>query len=237
MVRLRVVLVEPEYEANIGYVARVMKNFGLNELYLVKPKVDLGSKALIFSAHAQDVVNKAVIVNSIQEAIEGADIVIGTTAKPAKSERNILRAAVKPEEAAAKINALNGEAALLFGRESSGLSNEELNLCDLILFIPANEKYPTLNVSHAAAIVFYEFYKNKQVKEIKEKFKREHLLRLINVFNEVLLELSMPKHKVKLARLTFRKILLKGITTSREATLMLGVFRKIRDEKIKPKIN
>ncbi|MEM3606546.1 MAG: TrmJ/YjtD family RNA methyltransferase [Candidatus Bathyarchaeia archaeon] len=155
MAEFRVVLVEPEYEANIGYIARVMKNFGLNELYLVKPRVNLGSKALIFSAHAQDIVNKAVIVNSIQEAIKGVDIVVGTTAKPAKSERNILRLVVKPEEAAMKINTLNSKVALLFGRESSGLTNEELSLCDLVLFIPDSEEYPTLNVSNKSAIVFY----------------------------------------------------------------------------------
>ncbi|MBS7658698.1 MAG: RNA methyltransferase [Candidatus Bathyarchaeia archaeon] len=230
MAEFRVVLVEPEYEANIGYIARVMKNFGLNELYLVKPRVNLGSKALIFSAHAQDIVNKAVIVNSIQEAIKGVDIVVGTTAKPAKSERNILRLVVKPEEAAMKINTLNSKVALLFGRESSGLTNEELSLCDLVLFIPASEEYPTLNVSHAAAIVFYEFYKNKYSKESKLKLEKNHLVRLINVFNEVLLKLNMPTYKVKLAQMAFHKMLLKGITTSREATLLLGVFRKIKEK-------
>jgi TrmH family RNA methyltransferase len=227
MVKVRVVLVEPEYEANIGYIARVMKNFGLTDLYIVKPKAALSSKALIFAAHAKDVIKNAVIVNSIQEAVEGVEVIIGTTAKPAKSSRNILRVAVNPEDAASKINALTGKAALLFGRESSGLSNEELSLCDLILFIPASEEYSTLNVSHAAAIVFYEIYKNKPVNEAQEKFKRNHLIRLINIFNEILLELNMPKHKLKLAQTAFRKTLLKGVTASREATLMLGVFRRI----------
>ncbi|MBS7654904.1 RNA methyltransferase [Candidatus Bathyarchaeota archaeon] len=224
---VRVVLVEPEYEANIGYIARVMKNFGLTELYIVKPKVILSSEALIFAAHAKDVVRKAVTVNSIQEAIKGVEIIIGTTAKPAKSSRNILRISIKPEDVAGKIKALTGKAALLFGRESSGLSNEELGLCNLILSIPADENYPTLNVSHAAAIVFYELYKNKLVDKIQEKLERNHLIRLTSVFNEVLLELNIPKHKLNLTQIAFQKMLLKGITASREATLMLGAFRRI----------
>jgi len=233
MVEIRVVLVEPEYEANIGYIARAMKNFGLNELYLVKPKVKLTNEALIFSVHAKDIVKKAKIVNSIQEAVEKVDVVIGTTAKPAKSKKNILREAVKPEEAAIKIAGLNVKAALLFGRESSGLSNEELSLCDLILSIPASDEYPTLNVSHAAAIIFYEFYKaTRFMEKPKEKIEGHHLARLINLFNEVTLKLNMPNHKLKLAQTAFHKMLLKGITTSREATLMLGVFRKIRSKLI-----
>ncbi len=235
MVEIRVVLVEPEYEANIGYIARAMKNFGLNELYLVKPKVKLTNEALIFSVHAKDILKKAKIVNSIQEAIEKVDVVIGTTAKPAKSKKNILRETVKPEEAAIKIAGLNVKAALLFGRESSGLSNEELSLCDLILTIPASDEYPTLNVSHAAAIIFYEFYKATRfrfMEKPKEKIEGHHLARLINLFNEVTLKLNMPNHKLKLAQTAFHKMLLKGITTSREATLMLGVFRKIRSKLI-----
>lgn len=224
---VRVVLVEPEYEINIGYIARVMKNFGLTELYIVNPKTALSSEALIFAAHAKDIVKNAVTVNSIQEAVKGVEVIIGTTAKPAESPRNILRISMKPEDVAGKIKALTGKAALLFGRESSGLSNEELSLCDLILSIPADKNYPTLNVSHAAAIVFYELYKNKLVDKIQEKLERSYLIRLVNIFNKVLLALNMPKHKLNLTQIAFQRMLLKGITTSREATLMLGAFRRI----------
>lgn len=226
MGEIRVVLVEPEHGINVGYVARAMKNFGLKELYLVKPKANL-KEALIFSAHGKDVLEKAKIVDSIQEAMEGAEMSVATTAKPARSTRNVLRFAIDPKRFAMKLRSINGKVALIFGRESRGLSNDELNLCDAILSIPASESYPTLNVSHAAAIIFYELNQSGYVGGGKYEVRKEHATRLMEVFHEILLRINFPKHRLALAQRAFRNVVSRGAVATRETTLLLGVFRKI----------
>lgn len=226
MGEIRVVLVEPEHGINVGYVARAMKNFGLKELYIVKPKANL-KEALIFSARGKDIIEKAKVVGSIQEAMEGAEMSVATTAKPARSTRNVLRFVIDPERFARELRSINGKVALIFGRESRGLSNDELNLCDAILSIPASESYPTLNVSHAAAIIFYELNRGGPIGGGKYELRREHITRLMEVFREILLRINLPKHRSTLAQRAFRNVVSRGAVAAREATLLLGVFRKI----------
>ncbi|HID17611.1 TPA: RNA methyltransferase [Candidatus Bathyarchaeota archaeon] len=226
MAEVRVILVEPERGINVGHLARAMKNFGFKELYLVKPKANL-EEASIFSAHGRDVLKKAKIVGSLQEAIEGTEISVATTAKPAKSTRNVLRFAVDPKRLAIELRSINGKVALIFGRESRGLSNEELNLCDVILSIPASESYPTMNVSHAAAIIFYELHQGKFAGKGKYELRREHVARLMDVFHEILLKIGLPKHRLTLAQRAFHNVVSRGAIAAREATLLLGVLRKI----------
>ncbi len=224
--RIRVVLVEPLYEINIGYVARAMKNFALNELYLVRPRTALGITALKFASHAADVLKKAVIVESFEESIKDVDYVIGTTGKPGK-EYNVRRSSITPQQLCGVMKRFKGYVALVFGREDIGLTNEELEMCDVVVTIPANPEYPILNLSHAAVIIFYELYKSlHEVKQILPEASRVEKERLIRYFDDLVDSIGLPEHRRKTAKLAFKRIIGRAFATSREVYALYGVFRK-----------
>jgi len=228
LLNLKVVLVEPLYEANVGYVSRVMKNFGIKDLLVVNPLVDLGTESSIFASHAKDVIDNAKISTSLEDAIRGMDIVIGTTARHGKSSRNVLRSTIDPATFAERTIPSQGKTAIVFGRDTTGLSNEELSLCDLVLTIPTNPEYPTLNISHAATVVFYELFKaqrtNKNVSRTGSD--REALDRLIGLFNGLIVHGDLPIHKQKLVKRAFHNVVYRSFITKRETSLLMGVFRK-----------
>jgi len=226
--RLRVVLVEPEHDGNVGSIARLMENFGLEELWLVNPKTPLGDEARAYACHAKELLTKAIRVELLEEAIAGVSLVVGTTAILPKRTANILRTAVTPEGFCRIVRPIAGIVALLLGRESRGLSNEELQKCDLIVSIPASHEYRTLNIASAAAILFYELWKAKDsyhgmyIKEADGETKK----RLVEMFDELCSKALVPQYKRRLAVRAFLNILSRGTISAREATLMLGVYRQ-----------
>jgi tRNA/rRNA methyltransferase len=155
---VRVILVEPKLAENIGAVARVLKNFGFGELYLVKPPA-LTEKMFWVASHAEDVLRASTVVSNLDDAIAGSKLVVGTTAKTGISaNRHLRKPLFSPRELIAKVADGEGLLALLFGPEDRGLLNEELVHCDLLVSIPTSAAYPVLNLSHAVAIVLYELY-------------------------------------------------------------------------------
>ncbi len=153
-----VILVEPEFESTIGFLARVMKNFEITELRLVNPLARIGREAHMRASHAQEVLDNTKIFADLETALDGVNLSVGTTAQRASSVFRIVRKPVTPSELVHILGGVAGKLAIVFGREGTGLTNEELQLCELTMTIHASPQYPTLNVSHAAAIVFHEFY-------------------------------------------------------------------------------
>ena len=153
-----VVLVEPSHPGNIGAVARAMKVMGLSDLSLVKPAKFPHYEADKRSAGADDVLQNARVVDDIETALADRSLVIGTSVR----EREVTWPTKYPKQAADFVlNAtLNNpeltRTAILFGRESSGLKNSELDLCDFQIIIPANPDYSSLNLGSAAQIICYE---------------------------------------------------------------------------------
>lgn len=151
--RIRLVLVGVEGPVNLGFIARLADNFGVDEFYLVDPRASV-EQARRFAARAAGRLDSAVIAGSLGEALEGVSLAICTSA--VAREEDPLRAAVAPWEAAWLASLHEGTVALVMGRESTGLTREELELCDLLSTIPTGTDYPTLNVSNATAIYLYE---------------------------------------------------------------------------------
>lgn len=231
MENIRVIFVEPLFEINIGYVARTMKNFRIHDLYLVNPRTEVGRTSLIYSAHAKDVVLNARIVNSIQEAVGEIGYVVGTTGKPSKKEHRVLRLPITPEELGRNMADYKGKVAILLGREDIGLKNEELAICNVVVTIPANPLYPILNVSHAAAIIFYEIYKHSTLRRANTLFgiKRasdEEIKLLEKYFDELINKISMPEHKKKIARIVFKRMIGRAFLSKRELFSLVGVLRR-----------
>jgi tRNA/rRNA methyltransferase len=152
---IRIVLVEPAGALNIGSVARIMKNMGLTSLVLVNPKCDRNSdEARQMAVHAVDVLEKALIVNSLSAALAGCQRAIATTVR----SRSV---PIKLEPATTVLPWLltpQSNSALIFGAEERGLSNDELKYAQKFVCIDSNPAYPSLNLAQAVAICAYELY-------------------------------------------------------------------------------
>lgn len=153
---IRVVLVSPTHPGNVGGVARAMKNMGLGRLYLVEPKAFPGAEAVARAADAADVLARAVVCDSLEQAIADCHYVIGTSARTRRIEWPVL----EPRACAARLlaEAERGEVALVFGPEKTGLSNEALDRCHALGYIPSSPAYPSLNLVGALQIFAYEVY-------------------------------------------------------------------------------
>jgi tRNA (cytidine32/uridine32-2'-O)-methyltransferase len=153
--RIRIVLVGTQHPGNIGSAARAIKTMGLSRLVLVEPERYPHRDADALAAGADDVLAGAAVFDSLAEAIADCRLVLGCTAR----DRRIALRQWTPREAAAQAAGAArglGEVALLFGRERTGLSNEELQLCHAAVHIPANPDYSSLNLAMAVQVLAYE---------------------------------------------------------------------------------
>jgi tRNA (cytidine32/uridine32-2'-O)-methyltransferase len=151
---IRFVLIDTAQPGNIGAAARAIKNMGFGNLVLVAPQVFPADRAVWRAAGATDVLSAARVVDSLDEAIAGCHLVIGTSAR----DRRIPWPIGNARDCAAQVIAEPAESqvAILFGREHSGLTNDELQRCHLHLHIPAFEGYSSLNIAAAVQVVAYE---------------------------------------------------------------------------------
>jgi len=229
-VQISIALVEPSYPINVGYAARVIKNFGYKKLILVNPKFDMQA-AWKFASHAVDIL-KCAEECAFDELIKKEDYVVGTTAISAKREGNLTRQTVPPWEI---INMVSGnKICLVFGRDTTGLTNEEITKCDLIVKIPASRKYPTLNISHAIAIILYEI--SKSTLKNKPFTPRVSVDKIAADFTELALIAGVQEYKVKIMKEALRRILRRSKPTQRESSLLVGLPRKIKLALEKPEV-
>jgi TrmH family RNA methyltransferase len=154
---IRIVLVTPSHPGNIGAAARAMKNMSLGALMLVRPKDFPHPEASVRAAGADDVLAGARVVASLADGVRGCGYVIATTAR----EREQYFRVVDVRVAAARIvaEAQRAPAAVVFGPERSGLSNEELEMAHALVRIPASDAYPSLNLAMAVQLVCYEIFR------------------------------------------------------------------------------
>jgi TrmH family RNA methyltransferase len=170
-------------------------------------------------------------VSSLQEALEGTNLVVGTTGKRLEEAKHHLRQYLRvpclaPWELAEKLRGKDGTVALLLGREDCGLDSEELAICDMIVSIPTSANYPVLNISHAAAILFYELSMIENGSY--QMAKRESLLLLQDRCKSLLQEVGYPEHKIEFTVLMLRRVLGRAELTEREARTLLGIIKNIR---------
>ncbi|MFC3717333.1 RNA methyltransferase [Luteimonas soli] len=153
--RIRVVLVGTQHPGNIGSAARALKTMGLDRLVLVAPQRFPHADAIAMAAGADDVLESALRVQTLAEAVADCRLVLGCTAR----SRRVPLEELSPRAAAARTRAaaLAGtEVALVFGRERTGLENDELQLCHAAVHIPANPGYSSLNLAAAVQVLAYE---------------------------------------------------------------------------------
>lgn len=153
---IRVVLVDPNHPGNIGAVARAMKNMGLSELHLVRPKAFPHAEATARASGADDVLEAARVHEEFADAIADCGLVVGTSAR----QRHLPWDLVEPRECAQQIAsaAQVGNVAVVFGSEKYGLSNEDLARCNRLVTIPTATEYASLNLAMAVQVVAYELW-------------------------------------------------------------------------------
>lgn len=157
--RIRIVMVNTSHAGNIGSAARAMKTMGLSQLWLVEPLEFPArrDKANAMASSATDIVDQARLVATLDEALAGCRLVLGASARQRRIPWPHLDAEKGAANALAQAN--TGDVAILFGREQSGLTNDELQRCHAHLEIPGNPDYPVLNVASAIQVVCYELRK------------------------------------------------------------------------------
>ncbi|MCX8188352.1 MAG: RNA methyltransferase [Nitrososphaeria archaeon] len=229
MPEIAIIMIEPENQGNIGAVARAMKNFGLKELYLIRPKDEIGEFARKIAANAQDILDNAKILTSFEEVKKRFNLIYGTTAISAKRSTNVLRITITPAQLANIISNAKGKVAVLLGRESHGLSNQELEECDAVVTIPSSQEYPTLNVAMAGTIIFYEIfqkiaYKKEGKFKMADKKTKELLIEKLKI---LVSRTNLPPHKIRLITRAFRNFIGKSVLSDKEARLLLTAFSRI----------
>ncbi|RDE16485.1 MAG: rRNA methyltransferase [Candidatus Thorarchaeota archaeon] len=229
---LIIVLVQPETPGNVGFVARAMANFGISNLSIVGADPREDEQARIYSVHALDILESAEIFPDLPSALEGTHVAWAATAR-AGGNLSVTRAVVSLTELPDPTS-LNGKVALVFGRESSGLTNEEIDACDLVFSIPTSARYPSINLSHAVAVTLYDLFvryvpKRKQALSGARPATRQERDQVCKFIDEVMDCLPIPEHRKPIMKRVFRNLLSRSYITGREAFTMTGFARVLRD--------
>jgi tRNA/rRNA methyltransferase len=226
-----VALIEPQYPINVGHIARLMKNFGLKTLYFVRPYFDK-AEAAKYSTHGNDILVSAKTV-TLRQLTKKFDVLIGTTAIQATSRLNILRESISAEHLARIIHGSSTkDFCILLGRESSGLNNEELKMCNLVVTIDTKTNYRTMNVAHALAILLYEISKLQSELPVKKSKKRVDLAsqKDIDLFLQYVDKLAntgnYDLHKKPLLEAAAKNLLAKSMPTTKDVMLLMSLLRK-----------
>ena len=172
MLQIKLILVEPKYQINLGSIARVAKNFGIDRLNIVKPRANItGHRAIMFSKHARSYLEDAKIYRSFGDSIRDCDIVVGTTGIWRKGKANFGNIYLA-QEVFERINSIKRDVkvGIVIGRDDIGLLPGELERCDFIAYIGSNPQYPILNISHSIAILLYLFTNGKFSSMYEGKF-------------------------------------------------------------------
>lgn len=228
MPHLRIVLVEPREAGNVGAAARVLKNFGFGELWVVGEHPELLPVAGWWASGADDLLAEARFAATLQEAIGDAQLTVATTSMRGRTSP----VSFAPRSLAEKFASLGDEQtlALVFGREDSGLTREELMLCQYTAAIPTNEAFPTMNLAQSVCVFCYElsFGGPKPAAPPRALASAEIVERLHQRARELLLEVGFL-HENNPDRIydDVRAMLARADLDEREVTIALGILRQV----------
>jgi tRNA/rRNA methyltransferase len=223
---LRVVLVEPMYEGNVGSIARAMKNFGFSKLVMVNP-CPIEDFGYAMASHAKDLIENAQTFSSLEDALQRVNLVVGSSGvRSLNTDEHLRVPGLTPEELASKLRRKSGKVALLLGREDNGLTREELKICHMVVTIPTDQDYLIMNVSHAAAVILYSLSKVESGEVALAT--REDLDLLLDHLQSALIESQYYPHKLEKSMLMLRRILGRAQLTDREVQTLHGVIRSLR---------
>ena len=249
-----VLLIQPEHAGNIGSIARLMKNFNFNNLVVFNPmesaEVIRSHHTQGFAMHGKDILFNADIIeldnhndhlNKYKELMHKFDLTIASTAK-GMHYKNIRRLATFPRDLTLPISQEPISIALVFGKESHGLTNEEIEIADLLIRIPSNDDYPTLNISHACGIILYEIYNKihnitigRGIKPVLLATKTDKQI-LYKTLKSLSKSLKIRTHTAENVIFAFKNVFERAFVSKKELNLILSVFSKLNSLLKKRKI-
>ena len=244
-IEFSVILNMPEHAPNIGAIARLMKNFNFEHLIVYNPveKVEkirsyhtqgfaMHGKEILFNAEIISIENQIDHLSGFKQLMNRFDIKIASTAK-GMHYTNIRRLATFPAELTLPVSEKPLKIALIFGRESHGLTNDEIELTDIVLRIPSDENYPTFNLSQACGIILYEIYKKIHILEIGRGLKpvllanNEDKQMLYKLIKSTIVNLQVRTYRKDNIILAFKNIFERAFVSKKELNLIRGVFLKL----------
>ena len=250
---VRIVLVEPAGERNLGSVARVMKNMGLRQLVLVNPQCDVRSEdARRMAVRAAEILDEAVVVQDLASALDGCHRIAATVGREetqAESLRSVVPWLLPSNSGDSILNSSiqqsQFQTAIIFGREDHGLGRFELKYAQRLITIPSNPDYPSLNLAQAVGICCYELHQHLLEDEPSLVAPIAAPFQLINAFylglEELLLTIGyLHNHTAESRMRRFRLLLDRAVPSTHEMTMLMGILRQMRwaiQEKIAPPKN
>ncbi|HEY0155991.1 MAG TPA: RNA methyltransferase [Thermoanaerobaculia bacterium] len=226
MARLRIVLVEPKEAGNVGAAARVMKNFGFDELWIAGEHPQLLPVSSWWASGADDLLERLRFAPSLAEAIADAHVTVATTSMRGRTTP----VTFAPRTLAEKFASMAEEQtlALVFGREDSGLTREELVLCQHTVTIPTNDAFPTMNLAQSICVFCYELSSIQPAPHARELPDAATIERIHQRARDLLLEVGFL-HDNNPDRIydDLRAIAARAELDAREATIVLGIIRQI----------
>ncbi len=231
---IRIVLVDTSHPGNIGAAARALKNMGLSQLVLVRPKEFPHEEATVRAAGARDVLGDARVTQTVAEAIADCGLVLGCSARLRSGHWR----SVEPRAAAAEALAACGErpVAILFGSERSGLSNEDLACCHALINIPTNAEYESLNLAQAVQVLCYEILlaarEERDAVEECHPASADELRHLHDHLERVMRATGfMHARNTGLLRPQVERLLARAIPDSREVQILRGMLTAIESQR------
>lgn len=234
---IRIVLLNTTHPGNIGAAARAMKNMCLESLVLVSPREFPGEQATARAAGADDILSHARVCATLDEALQGCRLVIGSSAR----SRTIAWPMLDPPTAAARLvsEAAAGPVALLFGPERTGLTNEQLDRCHFLTSIPANPEFSSLNLAGAVQVLAYELHlvsldsvlqgENRTPSGDSTLASAEDLQRLYQHLEETLIQIQFldPQNPRKLMR-RLTRLYNRARLDSNELNILRGILTAVQ---------
>ena len=238
---LKIILVRPEIEGNIGAIARSMLNFGCSDLRLVDSRISLESSEVRRRAkHAGQVLDNAKSFSNLEEAVYDSTLVVGTTGKRETGPRTVFRSLLSTKDVVKlSLRRKSESISMVFGAEGMGLSQKELEACDLLSTVPTWEGYPILNLSHAVSIYLYEYHIARiealMNSEIIDEGLADHSIdlnqlnpnvrrTLIQSLDNFAESLPGPQHRIKGVQNVLRRVVLRGTPQGEEAQRIIGAI-------------
>ncbi len=228
---IKIILVETTHPGNIGAAARAMKNMCLENMVLVNPQCPVGQIAFARSSGAHSVLDNVQQFDTLQQAVADCHVVFGTSARL----RSMPMPFVSPEQACEEINHKEDglKIAFVFGREHSGLTNDEMDCCHYALTIPTNEQFSSLNLAAAVQVVCYELFKHSRVvgevvENMPERASMSELQGLLKHLEKTLVDIEFlnPENpKLLMKRLT--QVSMRQQLTQNEVNIFRGILTAV----------
>ena len=234
---INIVLVDTIHPGNIGSVARAMKTMGLKRLSLVNPRVFPSGDANALAGNATDVLENAKIFTSIKDAINESTFVYATSSRDRSIQWPLMDAETAAKDICNEVNS-NKEISIIFGKEDRGLTNDELELANKLIEIPANPEYPVLNLAMSAQIISYEILKASSITHNKEwrdypEVNSKQLQMLIDHFIETAVDIDVidpdnPKKIISRIKRMFTRLQPDEMEASFMRGFLSGIKKKLK---------